>query len=78
MKRSSYSKTLDITKAMLPFREEGEENTVIGIKKKMKKGPSSTFIKQMVLSAATRKIESCLRGDLGVITAALVGPSDAL
>lgn len=40
---------------MLPFREEGEEKNIIGIKKKMKKEPSSTFIKQMVLSPATRK-----------------------
>lgn len=53
---------------MLPFREEGEEKNIIGIKKK----EPSIFIKQMVLSLATCKIESCPCGDLHVITAALV------
>lgn len=60
--------------AMLPFREEREEKNIIGIKlkeKKRKKEPS-IFVKQMVLSLATHKIESCPRGDLHLITAALV------
>lgn len=45
---------------MLPFREEGEEKNLIGIKKKMKKEPSSTFIKQMVLSPATCGSPACV------------------
>lgn len=59
---------------MLPFREEGggKEYNWDKKKKKGKKEEPSIFVKQMVLSLATCKIESCPCGDLHVITAALV------